>query len=215
MSGKKAVSVAKKYLEYNGLKIDPVIFTQGFVPGCNIEICSGQCCDWGVYMDRDFQPVIMNYENEIKNVMDEHQVKDSSTWFEKELEKDSDFPSGYAIGTELYINSKGTTQCVFKDKNNFCSLQVMAVKNKMHKWAIKPKYCIMYPLTIVDNILTYDNHHSGRLDYCGVSHTENFTQTVFEAMTEEIKFILGNEGFDFLNEYFKKNYQKKYQITIR
>ncbi len=193
------MSEKKKFLEFKGLKIDPVIFTQGFVKGCDVGICGGQCCNWGVYMDRDFQPVIMNYENEIKNVMDEFQTKDSSKWFEKELEDDKDFPSGYAIGTELYINSKGTSQCVFKDKNNYCSLQVLAVKKGVHKWEIKPKYCIMYPLTIIDNVLTYDDEHSGRLDYCGIGHEENFTQSVFEAMTEEIKFVLGEEGYEFLN----------------
>jgi hypothetical protein len=207
-------SEAIKYLEFNGLKIDPVIFTQGFVPGCNLDKCGGQCCNWGVYMDRDFQPVIMEFENQIKEVMDENQIKDSSKWFEKELEEDHDFPSGFAIGTELYINPKGTTQCVFKDKNNFCSLQVMSVKNGKHKWEIKPKYCIMYPITIVDNILTYDEDHSRKLDYCGIGNEDNFTQTVFEAMTEEIKFIMGEEGFEFLNEHYKKNYQKKYQIKI-
>ena len=208
------MSEEKEFIEYKGIKIDPVIFTQGFVPGCDISICGGQCCNWGVYMDRDFQPVIMKYEEQIKENMDEFQLKDTSKWFEAELEEDHDFPSGYAIGTELYINSKGTTQCVFKDKNNFCTLQVMAVKSGMHKWEIKPKYCIMYPLTIVENILTCDNEHSKKLDYCGDGHDENFTQTVFEAMGEEIRFILGNEGYEFLYDHYKNNYQKKYQIQL-
>jgi len=204
----------KEFLVYNGLKIDPIIFTQGFVSGCNVEICSGQCCNWGVYMDRDFQNVVMKFESRIKDVMDEYQVRDTSKWFEQELEEDHDFPSGYAIGTELYNNSLGTTQCVFKDKNHYCSLQVMSVKNGMHKWEVKPKYCVMYPLTIVENILTYDSDHSEKLDYCGIGHEENFKQTVFEAMTEEVKFILGDDGYNFLNEHFKKNYQRKYQIQL-
>lgn len=208
------MSEEQEFLEFNGLKIDPVIFKQGFVSGCKMERCSGQCCNWGVYMDKDFYKVIMNYEQNIKDSMDEFQPKDSKNWFENELEPDSDFPSGYAIGTELYINSKGTTQCVFKDKNSYCSLQVVAMKNNLHKWAIKPKYCIMYPITIVDNVLTYDNDHSAKLDYCGIGHEENFTQTVFEAVKEEIKFVLGDEVFNFLDEHFRKNYQRKYQIEI-
>lgn len=199
----------EKDLTYNGLKIDPIIFTQGFVPACNVLLCSGQCCDWGVYMDRDFQTVIMQYENDIKDVMDEFQTKDSSKWFEKELEEDEDFPSGYAIGTELYINSKGTTQCVFKDKNDYCSIQVMAMKKNMHKWAVKPKYCIMYPLTIVDNTLTCDNDHASKLSYCGTGCEMNYTQTVFEAMTEEIRYVLGEDGYNFLNEHFQNNYKNK------
>jgi len=200
----------KEYpLEFNGIQIDPIIFTQGFVPGCNIKICHGQCCNWGVYMDKDFKDVIMKFENEIKDVMDDSQTKDTDKWFEKELEQDEDFPSGYAIGTELYITPGNTTQCVFKDRRGFCSIQVAAVKHNMHKWAFKPKYCIMYPLTIIDNVLTYDDEHSTKLDYCGITKKQNFSQTVFEAMTEEIVFILGADGYNYLNEYFQKHYKHK------
>jgi hypothetical protein len=90
----------------------------------------------------------------------------------------------------------------------------MSVKKNFHKWEIKPTHCILYPLTIVDNTLTYDDEHSKELDYCGIKHPENFTQPVFEAMHEEIKYILGEEGFNFLNEYYIKNYKKKHKIDI-
>jgi hypothetical protein len=118
-----------------------------------------------------------------------------------------------AIGTELYETPQGTTQCVFKDKRGFCSIQVAAVKNHMHKWAIKPKYCIMYPITIIDNVLTYDDEHSTKLDYCGILKKENFSQTVFEAMTEEITFILGADGYAYLNEYYQKQYKHKKRFS--
>ena len=67
-------------------------------------------------------PSRMNYEfeEEIKDVMDEFQIKDASKWFEAELEEDEDFPSGWAIGTEVYETPRGNTQCVFKDKRGFC-----------------------------------------------------------------------------------------------
>jgi hypothetical protein len=201
-------------LVYKGLKIDPVIFTQGFVHGCDIDICSGQCCDWGVYMDKDYKDVIMKYEIEIKEVMTSSQTRDSSKWFDLEPVKDKDFPSGFAIGTELYTKNDGNSQCVFKDDNHHCSIQVMSVKKNYHKWEIKPTHCILYPLTIVDNTLTYDDDHSEELDYCGIKHPENFTQPVFEAMHEEVKFILGEEGYNFLNEHYLKHYKKKHQIDI-
>ena len=159
-------------------------------------------------MDKEFKEIIMKHEKEILHVMDEHQLRDPDKWFEKVLEEDHDFPSHYAIGTELYT-TKGKSKCVFKDKNNYCSIQLAAEKYGMHKWAIKPKYCIMYPLTIEDNVLTYDADHSARLSYCGMKHKKNFTQTVFEAMKEEISYILGFEGYCILNDYFEKNYKHK------
>jgi hypothetical protein len=204
------MSEKKDYpIEIKGLKIDPLIFTQGFVPSCDIPICNGQCCDWGVYMDKEFKDVIMKYEPDIINVMDEGQIKDSTKWFEKDIQPDKDFPSGLSIGTEVYKTKLGNEQCVFKGLNNFCSLQVAAEKKGYHKWEIKPKYCIMYPITIVDNILTYDDSHSQNLDYCGLHKKENFVHTAFEAMKEEIIYILGKDGYNYLNEYFINHYKNK------
>ncbi len=197
----------KEYIEYNGLKIDTLIFKQGFVPKCDVVKCFGQCCDWGVYMDLKFKDVILQHKDDIIAVMDEDQIKDTDEWFEKETEEDKDFPSGYSTGTETYTDKNGKSACIFKDKNDFCSIQNAAIKKGMHKWSIKPKYCIMYPLTIVDGILTYDDSHSMKLNYCGIHKKENFTQTVFEAMQEEIIFILGKDGYDFLKFYFENNYK--------
>lgn len=198
----------KKFIEYKGLKIDPIIFTQGFVPHCDVSKCFGQCCDWGVYMDKDYKDVILKYKDDIISVMDENQHKDTNEWFEKELEEDKDFPSGYAIGTEVYKTPQGKEQCVFKDKNGFCSIQNASIKLGKHKWEIKPKYCIMYPLTILDNTLTYDDDHALKLDYCGIHKKENFVHSVFEAMAEEIQFVLGDEIFLFLKNHFDENYKK-------
>lgn len=204
------ISVHKEHpIEINGLKIDPIIFTQGFVPRCDIPICSGQCCDWGVYMDSEFPDVIMKHEQDIIDVMDEGQVKDSSKWFDEEIEIDHDFPSGESVGTNTYITKFGNEQCVFKGLNNFCSLQVAAEKKGFHKWEIKPKYCIMYPITIVNGVLTYDDSHSKNLDYCGMHKKENFVHTVFEAMKEEIIYILGEDGYNYLHEYFIYHYKNK------
>lgn len=196
-------------IEINGLKIDPIIFTQGFVPKCNMPICNGQCCDWGVYMDSEFPEVIMRHEKDIIDVMDEQQIKDSTKWFDEKPFEDHDFPSGEAIGTQTYKTKFGNEQCVFKGLNNYCALQVAAEKKGYHKWEIKPKYCIMYPITIVDNTLTYDDEHSQNLDYCGIHKKENFVQTVFEAMKEEIIYILGEDGYNYLNEYFNHHYKNK------
>ena len=198
----------KIYLEFGGYKIDPLIFTQGFVPGCDIGICAGQCCNWGVYLDSKYKDVILENKDIIMDAMDEHQTKNTEDWFEKELTEDTDFPTGYAIGTELYTTPKGVEQCVFKDSNGFCTIQLASVKNNQHKWTLKPKYCIMYPITVVDNTITYDDSHSANLDYCGLHHPENFTQSIFEAMTEEIKYIFGVEMYQFLEKHFKENYKK-------
>lgn len=198
-----------EYLLFKDWKIDPLIFTQGFVPGCELSICGGRCCHWGVYVDSEFVPVIMQHSNDIKKVMDRYQPNDESDWFETEPEEDADFPSGYAIGTEVYDGKDGKQRCVFNDSLGRCSLQVMAVEKGLHKWEVKPKYCIMYPLAIMDGVLTCDLDHAERLEYCGTSHPENYVQTVFEAMTEELRYILGDDGYTFLLDHYNKHYKGK------
>jgi hypothetical protein len=66
----------------------------------------------------------------------------------------------------------------------------------------------MYPLTILDDVLTYDDSHSAKLSYCGLNQKKNFTQTVFEAMTEELRFILGEDGYNYVNDYYQNHYKK-------
>lgn len=203
-----------KNLEFNGIKIDTKIFTQGFVAGCDMNICSGQCCMSGVLMDKNFKDVIMPYKYDIIESMSPDQPKDSETWFEEEVEEDADFESGYSLGTNVYTDSKGVEKCVFNDENHYCTLQVVAMKKGMHKWAIKPTHCILFPVTIVDKTLMYDDVHSLDMDYCGMHKTENFTQNVFDAVHEEITYVLGDAFFKFLNDIYTKDYSKKYSIQI-
>ena len=45
------------YLEFGEFKIDPVIFTQGFVLDVILISAQDNAATRGVYMDRDFQPI--------------------------------------------------------------------------------------------------------------------------------------------------------------
>jgi len=92
----------------NGLFIDPKIFTYKFI--CN---CPGECCYYGVYTDYKEYKTILSIQDKIIENMDETQSRNVSEWFEPE-EKDEDFESGIAVGTEI-INDK----CTFLDKNGY------------------------------------------------------------------------------------------------
>ena len=201
-------------VEFNGNKVNTLLFDQGFVPGCDMTICFGQCCHAGVYMDKPFKEVILKHKDMIIDVMNDDQITDPERWFDEEELEDKDFESGYSVGTNIYIDAKGKEKCVFNDQNQYCSLQVAAVKNGMHKWDIKPTHCILYPVTKVEGIITYDDEHSLDLDYCGMTKEENFVQSAFNATHEEIKYVFGEELFNQMNEYSKANYSEKYQIKL-
>ncbi len=192
-----------------GFRVDEMIFTHGFVPYCNIDKCGGGCCHSGVYVDMAEHAVILEHEKEIAAAMDDTQDTDTETWFDGEVIEDDDFPSGKATGTQVQDRDGGisgfTEGCVFLDKRHFCSIQVAAADQGLHRWAWKPKYCILFPITVVDGIITYDDSHSEDLNYCGPVGNGNYVHSVFEAMKEELQYFLGQEEFDKLSRYYEEN----------
>jgi Fe-S-cluster containining protein len=190
-------SFAEKFSKkINGILIDPKIFTYKFI--CN---CPGGCCYYGVYTDYKEYKTILSVQDKIKVIMDETQSKNVDEWFEPE-EKDDDFESGIAVGTEV-INGK----CTFLDKDGLCTLQKLAILEGGYKWKYKPLYCILFPLTTYEGVLTIDTDHIDRLPYCNVDPDTQLT--LFEACGEELRHFFGEEGFEEL-----KNYRAEYLNEI-
>ncbi len=177
--------------EIKGIKIDPAIFTFKF--GCR---CNGECCYYGVYTDLKEYQKIIDIKDKIIPIMDDSQPADIEKWFEAP-EKDEDFDSGVAVGTELY-NKK----CVFLDKNGLCSLQKLALAEKKHKWAYKPLYCVLFPLTIFEGALTIDDDHINRLKICNKRPENDIS--IYDACKEELIHLFGDDGFLELEEYKKE-----------
>jgi Fe-S-cluster containining protein len=177
-----------------GIKIDPQIFTFKF--GCK---CSGECCYYGVYTDYKEYKHILEIKDDIIALMDDSQPKNPELWFEEE-EKDDSFESGIAVGTEIYNN-----KCVFLDKNGLCTLQKLALKEGVDQWNHKPLYCILFPLTIDENMLTIDDGHIDRLKTC---NTLLPAVSIYESCKDELLHLFGEDGLveieDFRAEYLKE-----------
>lgn len=192
----------------NGVFIDPQIFTHPFVKACDVCICSGECCYYGVYTDLKEYEKIMSVKKRIIKSMDDSQPIDPEEWFEKP-ETDPDFDSGIAVGTEVY-NGK----CVFLDKQGYCTLQKIAMEDNEFKWKYKPLYCILFPLVIFEGVLTIDDEHLDRMHYC--NKKENQVSTIFDCTREEIRYFFGEKGFEELlqykDEYLSSIYNKEVKI---
>ncbi len=177
----------KKEYVINGLKIDPLIFTTNF--SCK---CGGECCHYGVYTDFEEHKKILSLKDELIPLMDETQTTDISKWFE-EPEVDTDFPSGKAVGTELF-----SKKCVFLDRDGLCVIQKNSMQRGRPKWQDKPIYCILYPLTIFEGALTVDDEHMERLKTC---NRTNSKFSIIDSCAEELIHFLGEDGYKKLIEY--------------
>jgi len=195
-----------------GFRVDELIFTHGFVHYCDISKCGGGCCHSGVYADIKERDIILEHAAEIGRAMDDTQDTNTETWFDGVFIDDTDFPSGRAIGTDIHDRDGGisgfTEGCVFLDKRHFCSIQVAAADAGLHRWEWKPKYCILFPVTVVEGVITYDDSHSVDLIYCGPDGQGNYVHSVFEAMQEELQYFLGQTEFDKLKAYYDSNRER-------
>lgn len=181
--------MSEEFRTIKGIKIDPLIFTFKFTCRC----VGGECCNYGVYTDYKEHEKVLSITDEIISAMDESQSKNVDDWFEAP-EKDDDFESGIAVGTNI-INGK----CTFLDKHGLCTLQRIGLAKGMHKWAYKPIYCVLFPLTIYQGALTVDDEHIDRLNAC--NRNTDLNHTIFDSCKEELRYFLGEDGFAELEQY--------------
>ena len=170
------------------LTVDAGMFNRAFAQSCSMMNCKGNCCRYGVWADIDERKRILDNVDLIKRHMEPQQVKNSDNWFDDEVVPDSDFPSGKAVGTRVT-----ETGCVFLDSGGRCVLQKAAMAEGMDKFALKPFYCVAYPITIEHGVLIFDDEeYTGNPQCC--SPAAGGTQNVFDICSEELEFTIGSEG---------------------
>jgi hypothetical protein len=179
-----------------GYRIARELFTLGYSSENGPCACTSACCKRGAYVDLSERDRILGHAELVRAQMDESQNPDPASWFEPDEKADADFPSGKCAGT-AEINGK----CAFLDKRGLCSIQVAATAAGMHKWALKPTYCILYPVEISDHVVRFDRRLENREPCCSVSTTAEVP--VFEACCEELVHLLGEPGFEQLQKHYR------------
>ncbi len=91
---------------------------------------------------------------------------------------------GYTIAPELFAQG---------------SSGEAASASGMHKWAMKPMYCILFPLDISNGVISYDGMIQGDQQWCSVSR--QFDVPVFRACREELIYLLGEDSYRTLEEH--------------
>ncbi len=191
------MTVNQEPVKINGLTISNDLFTKGYPAGKSPCTCTSTCCAGGVYADIRERDVILQHKELIKKYLDETQPADEHEWFESNEFDDADFASGRCVGTREH-NDK----CVFLDKVGRCSLQVMATQEGMHKWAIKPLFCILFPIEVTDRVVGFDDMLQDEQLCCTVS--SSYEVPVFEACKDELIHLLGKEAFDQIQQHYTR-----------
>jgi Fe-S-cluster containining protein len=180
------------------LRIDPEILLHRFSPGCSMCHCNGTCCAEGVLLDLKDKERILAHADLIKKYLEPQQDHDAAKWFDHKIEYDIDFPSGRCDGTAVRDGG-----CVFLDNKGLCALQKTAMAEGMDKFALKPFYCVAFPLVIDGHVLTTDDpEFTNRSQCCSI--VPDGSLTVLDVCREEFEYILGTEGLEEIEQVFKK-----------
>ncbi len=182
-------------LVIKGYTISPELFRKGFPGGGGPCECVSRCCQGGVYVDVKERDRILAAKDQIKQHMDSTQTTDHAQWFETEEQRHADFPSGRCVGTQE-INNK----CAFLDSRGRCSIQLASIAAGEHKWALKPLYCVLFPIEITDNVVGFDDLLQEESRCCSI--TDEFETPLFRACKEELVHLLGEDGYAAIESFY-------------
>ena len=192
-------------LELNGYWLSRELFETGYPAGGGPCNCTAACCSSGVLVDLHERDRILARSDIVKMAMDESQSLDEWEWFEGMEVEDTDYPSGRATPTAV-IGDK----CAFLTKRGKCSLQLAAVAAGMDKWALKPLYCVLYPIVVQNKVVIFDDLLQEDQPCCSVARS--YETPLYEACREELTHLLGADGYGKLESIYRTG-RSDYEIS--
>jgi len=152
---------------------------------CAVLGCDGDCCSGGVTATLYEVARIKAYADQLQAYLVE--PYDFDTW---EIAHPSD------IGTPVLNEEKPNQQCWFQRANRLCALHSLALDKGMPVPAIKPYFCLFFPLTLIDlDINVTEIAVDGKAyETCLVpSDTETY---LFKEFEQELRRVIGDANYD-------------------
>jgi hypothetical protein len=185
-----------EWIPIGDLQVDARVLENRTVGRCRNEECRAMCCSHGVYLDLADAGRIVDEAESIKRHLPE-EFHDIDNWFDGDVSEDSDFPSGYRVGTQV-VPDPGkleNTSCVFLRPDNKCALQVASLAQGRHPWDLKPFYCALYPLILLGDKLQLDDDNSLYRNGASCQRPEPELVPLYRLLKDELMLGLGEDGY--------------------
>jgi hypothetical protein len=193
-------------LMINGLHIDARLLQVQPAHRCDITACHGVCCSYGVEIDVEQKANILRHAEMIKPHMPAER-QDVQLWFCDCEEDNDEWPSGRYDSTNTLPDPRHPLgqMCIFMRPDAYCALQVAATANGLHRWALKPFYCALYPLMTDQGWLVLDDENPlYQLEACR-SQLATVDQPLYAAFRDEFILALGEKGYRQLCQFARHN----------
>ncbi len=172
------------------------------------ERCHGVCCRNGVYVSGAETDAVLARAEAIAPLL--HHLTPPEAWFDvvRPLERDLDRPGAPLLlhtqlapdpflrnpanlsTAEYEEDNPGGCSCVFLTADRKCALQVWAHTHGQMAWAIKPRYCWLFPLTYDAGCVTLDERAFG---HCFAPATTPVP--AYTLVAHELQHLLGAAGY--------------------
>jgi len=186
------ISLSKKYSSLPEFKLsidkfDPKIFQLKYFMHCmSCSFCHDICChdpEGSVLVDKENVQVIKNNAHLLATKVS----TPVESWFDSEIEYDENLPSKEGH----WVNTRDDDSCVFLNKEGRgCQIHSMCLEEGLDYHTIKPTYCWLFPLEVVDTVLGIGTHpklESETLICMGQG------ETLYRGVREEVRYLFGEE----------------------
>jgi len=173
-------------------RLSPEFFTPTHLKNqCAVNGCDGDCCSGGVAATLYEVARIQAHADDIQPYLVE--PYDFQKW-------DLSHPAD--IDTPVLYEDKPNQQCWFQRANRLCALHSLALDKGIAVPAIKPYFCLFFPLTLIDlDVNVTEISVDGKAyETCLVpSETETYLFREFET---ELRRVIGDANYDELARRF-------------
>lgn len=152
---------------------------------CAGDHCDGDCCSGGVSATLYEVARIKAHADEIQPYLIE--PYNFQEW-------DVSHPAD--IGTPVLYEDKPNMQCWFQRENRLCALHSLALEKGMPVPAIKPYFCLFFPLTLIDlDINVTEIAVDGKAYETCLVPSEQETY-LFKEFESELRRVIGDANFE-------------------
>ncbi len=185
------------WLKIGALRVDSRLLEVRLVARCRLEECKAACCGHGVHVDLAHATRIVEEAEIIKPHLPRDR-RDVNNWFDGEIGRDNDFPTGLRTGTQVIEDSThpAGTRCIFLRPDNLCALQVAGIAAGRHPWDLKPFYCALFPIILLEDTVCLDDDNEIYFLGGTCQRAEKAPTPLYVVFKEELTLALGQEGYE-------------------
>ncbi len=186
----------REFIKVGKLRVDSRLIESRSVARCRLEECRASCCGHGVYVDSAHAARIVQEAELVKPYMPADR-RDVDGWFDDLVESDTNFPSGYRVGSKVIpdLQHVAHTRCVFLRSDNHCALQVASIAQGRHPWDLKPFFCALYPIVVRGDAVQLDDENDIYALGGTCQRAELVYAPLYELFKDELILALGHEGY--------------------